>query len=35
MGFADPGADAVGFEIDACLPARGGGIACANDVALR
>jgi predicted Zn finger-like uncharacterized protein len=35
MGFADPGADAVGFEIDACLPARGGGIACANDVTLR
>ena len=34
MGFADPGADAVGFEIDACLPARGG-VACANDVALR
>jgi predicted Zn finger-like uncharacterized protein len=35
MGFADPGADAVGFEIDACLPARGGGIACANDATLR
>lgn len=34
MGFADPGAQAVGFEIDACLPARGG-IACANDAALR
>jgi predicted Zn finger-like uncharacterized protein len=34
MGFADPGADAVGFEIDACLPARGG-VACANDAALR
>jgi predicted Zn finger-like uncharacterized protein len=35
MGFADPGADAVGFEIDACLPARGGGIDCANDGTLR
>jgi len=35
MGFADPGADAVGFEIDACLPARGGGVACANDAVLR
>jgi len=34
MGFADPGAEAVGFEIDACLPARGG-VACANDAALR
>jgi hypothetical protein len=34
MGFADPGTDAVGFEIDACLPARGG-VACANDAALR
>ena len=35
MDFADPGAEAVGFEIDACLPARGGVIACANDAALR
>ncbi|MBV9344609.1 MAG: zinc-ribbon and DUF3426 domain-containing protein [Gammaproteobacteria bacterium] len=35
IGFADPGTDAVGFEIDACLPVRGGGIACANDAALR
>ena len=34
IGLADPGTDAVGFEIDACLPARGG-IACANDAALR
>jgi predicted Zn finger-like uncharacterized protein len=33
MGFVDPGANAVGFEIDACLPASGGGIACANDLA--
>jgi predicted Zn finger-like uncharacterized protein len=35
MGFADPGPNAVGFEIDACLPASGGGITCANDIALR
>lgn len=35
MGFVDPGANAVGFEIDACLPASAGGIACANDVAAR
>jgi hypothetical protein len=35
MGFVDPGANAVGFEIDACLPQRGGGIACANDSAMR
>ena len=35
MGFVDPGTNAVGFEIDACLPARGGGIACANDVGTR
>jgi hypothetical protein len=34
IGLADPGTDAVGFEIDACLPARGG-TACANDAALR
>jgi len=34
MGFVDPGANAVGFEIDACLPQRGG-IACANDSAMR
>ena len=31
MAFVDPGANAVGFEIDACLPAPAGGIACAND----
>ncbi len=31
MAFLDPGASAVGFELDACLPASGGGIACAND----
>jgi hypothetical protein len=35
MGFVDPGASAVGFEIDACLPQRGSGIVCANDSALR
>ena len=35
MGFADPGPAAVGFEIDACLPAGAGVIACANDSALR
>ena len=35
MGFVDPGANAVGFEIDACLPQRGGGISCANDGATR
>ena len=33
MAFIDPGANAVGFEIDACLPAPGGGISCANDIA--
>ena len=31
MAFVDPGSNAVGFEIDACLPAAAGGIACAND----
>ena len=35
MVFADPGANAVGFEIDACLPLSGGGVACANDTATR
>ncbi|HEU4626100.1 MAG TPA: zinc-ribbon and DUF3426 domain-containing protein [Steroidobacteraceae bacterium] len=33
MSFKDPGRDAVGFEIDACLPTPEGGIACANDTA--
>jgi predicted Zn finger-like uncharacterized protein len=33
MTFVDPGTNAVGFEIDACLPAPGGGISCANDLA--
>ena len=35
MAFVDPGASAVGFEIDACLPAHGGGVTCANDVTAR
>ena len=29
--FVDPGQVAVGFEIDACLPASGGGVLCAGD----
>jgi len=35
MAFVDPGANAVGFEIDACLPVPGGGIACAHDLISR
>jgi hypothetical protein len=35
MAFVDPGSNAVGFEIDACLPAPAGGTACANDSASR
>ena len=35
MAFVDPGSNAVGFEIDACLPAPGGGVTCANDSASR
>lgn len=35
MSFVDPGQDAVGFEIDACLPARAGAIVCASELALR
>ena len=35
MAFLDPGASAVGFELDACLPASGGGVACANDAGAR
>jgi predicted Zn finger-like uncharacterized protein len=35
MAFVDPGSNAVGFEIDACLPAPAGGIACANDSVAR
>jgi predicted Zn finger-like uncharacterized protein len=33
MTFKDPGQNAVGFEIDACLATANGGIACANDAA--
>jgi hypothetical protein len=35
MAFVDPGSNAVGFEIDACLPAPAGGTACANEPASR
>lgn len=35
MGFVDPGTNAVGFEIDACLPSSSGGVICANDVSTR
>jgi hypothetical protein len=31
MTFKDPGQNAVGFEIDACLATASGRIACAND----
>jgi hypothetical protein len=34
MTFKDPGQNAVGFEIDACLPTATGRIACANDPAV-
>ncbi|HET9107812.1 MAG TPA: zinc-ribbon and DUF3426 domain-containing protein [Steroidobacteraceae bacterium] len=30
MAFVDPGPQAVGFEIDACLRQRGGAVACAH-----
>jgi predicted Zn finger-like uncharacterized protein len=33
MTFKDPGQNAVGFEIDACLATASGRIACANDAA--
>ena len=33
MTFKDPGQNAVGFEIDACLGTANGSIACANDQA--
>jgi hypothetical protein len=33
MAFVDPGRDAVGFEIDACLPALSTRVHCANDAA--
>jgi hypothetical protein len=32
MVFVDPGQQAVGFEIDACLPSPEGAITCANDI---
>ena len=35
MAFIDPGTNAVGFEIDACLPAPGGSIACQSDSGAR
>ena len=35
MGFVDPGANAVGFEIDACLPTSDGEVTCANDTGSR
>jgi len=35
MGFVDPGTNAVGFEIDACLPVSSGAVACANDASAR
>jgi predicted Zn finger-like uncharacterized protein len=31
VAFVDPGQNATGFEIDACLPTDSGRIACAND----
>ena len=34
LAFVDPGASAVGFELDACLP-LGGGVVCANDTSAR
>jgi hypothetical protein len=35
IAFADPGPNAVGFEIDACLKLASGRIACANDAPTR
>ena len=35
MAFVDPGRAAVGFEIDACLPALSARVHCANDAAAR
>jgi hypothetical protein len=34
LAFVDPGASAVGFELDACLPLSGS-IVCANDTSAR
>ncbi len=31
VAVIDPGSNAVGFEVDACLPNGRGGVACAND----
>jgi len=31
MAFVDPGRDAVGFEIDACLPSLTAQVHCANE----
>lgn len=31
VAVVDPGSNAVGFEVDACLPNGNGGVACAND----
>jgi predicted Zn finger-like uncharacterized protein len=35
MAFVDPGRDAVGFEIDACLPTLSARVQCANDAAAK
>jgi predicted Zn finger-like uncharacterized protein len=35
MAFVDPGKNAVGFEIDACLPAPSSRVHCANDAVSR
>jgi predicted Zn finger-like uncharacterized protein len=35
MAFVDPGKNAVGFEIDACLPTASTRVHCANDAAAR
>jgi predicted Zn finger-like uncharacterized protein len=35
MAFVDPGKNAVGFEIDACLPGASARVHCANDAAAR
>jgi predicted Zn finger-like uncharacterized protein len=35
MVFVDPGKNAVGFEIDACLPTPSARVHCANDAAAR
>jgi predicted Zn finger-like uncharacterized protein len=35
IAFADPGPNAVGFEIDACLKLASGRVACANDASAR